>query len=190
MLKGGVGILKYITNNLTALLALIVSIASFVLSFKNYIKSIIKFKISYDSKNIYSLGFIWYQAYELLIVDLTIENNSTNSVDISRIKLIDENNTYIANTIEIADTHNKNGISLIDDAKKLCKPINITSQNILNNTRIPSYGTLNGFAVFENIEPLKEAKSYTIIIDTPSKSFKKAITINPLTGDFKPLSPL
>ncbi|CAM2950378.1 hypothetical protein HAHI6034_05730 [Hathewaya histolytica] len=181
---------NYIKNNLTALLALFVSIASFFLSFKNYIKSIVKFKISYDLENSYSLGFLWYQEYKLLIVDLTIENNSTSSVDISKIKLIDENNTYIASTIEISDKYNENGISLVNSPITSYKPLNITSQNILNNPRVPSYGTLNGFAVFNNIEPLEESKSYTIIIHTPSKSFKKSIIINPLTGDFKPIHPL
>lgn len=182
--------IEYIIHNLTAFIALLVSISSFFLSLKNYRKSIVKFKLSYDTEYSFSFGFIHYQPYKLLIVYLTIENNSSSDVDISRIKLIDGTKTYISSQIEVADTHNDNGISLLNSTKHLCKPINITSENILKNSRISSYGVLSGYAVFENIEPLREPKNYKLFVETPSKSFSKKIVINPLLGEFQPIHPL
>lgn len=190
VLKWGEYMLEYINHNLTALIALFISCASFFLSLKNYLKSVVKFKISYDIDSSFSCGFMNYEPYKLIIVNLTIENNSTSAIDITKIKLIDEKNIYISSKIEISDTYNKNGISLINSDESRYEPFDISSENILNNTRIPSYGVLSGFAVFKDIEPLKEPKNYKLVIDTPSKSFSKSITVNPLTGEFHPINPL
>jgi len=184
---------EYIKNNLIAFLALLISILGFMLSYKNYLKSIVKLKLSYDVNNSFSLGFIWYNTYKLIIIDLTIENNSTSNVDISKIRLVDKEKTYLATKIEIADQYNKNGISLVKQVENIDKsyqPINITTENILNNSRVSSYGTLNGFAVFQDIEPLKKPKTFKLVIDTPAKSFKKLVTINPHTGDYNPIHQL
>ncbi|MDP4144497.1 MAG: hypothetical protein Q8936_08455 [Bacillota bacterium] len=182
--------MDYIKNNLIALSALIVSIESLLISLKNYLKSIVKLKISYNINNSYSLGFYWYEPYKLLIVDLAIENNSTSAADISFITLIDGNSSYLASKIELSDRHNSNGITLINDDDNLYLPIDISTKNILNNPRVSSYGFLNGFAVFQNIEPLEAPRYYKIIVKTPSKSFKKKIKINPLNYKFQPIHPL
>ncbi|NFT82520.1 hypothetical protein FDF64_08600 [Clostridium botulinum] len=182
--------LNYFKNNLISILAFLISLASFGISFKNYLKSNVKLKLSTIPNNNLCLGFVHYREYKLIIIDLTIDNNSTSSVNISRIKLVDGNNTYLANPININDRLNKNGISLISNNEDEYMPINISTENILNNTRISSYGTLNGYAVFNDVDLIFAPKSFKLIVDTPSKSFKTNVIVNLCPNGFKPLHPL
>lgn len=179
--------LEYLKANLIAIIALLISLAGFGLSFKNYLKSNVNLKISSNPDSSYCLGFMWYEKYKLIVIDLTIENKSTSAVDISRIRLIDNTNIYLASTISIEDRHNPNGISLLSLDENSYIRINITSDNILNVTRIPSYGTTNGYAVFKIMELITEPKSYTLIVDTPYKSFKAKVLVNLCPEGFKPI---
>lgn len=182
--------MNYIKENLLSILALLISLASFGLSFKNHLKSNVKLKISSYSDNNFCLGFIWYKEYRLIIINLNIENNSTSAVDISRIKLSYDGDIYIASTVDIKDKLNKDGISLISDDHSSYKAINIISENILNETRIDSYGTLSGFAVFHCNKLLKKPEKLILTVDTPSKSFSTEVLVNLCPEGYSPTHPL
>lgn len=184
--------MDYLAVNWIAILALIVSFSSLYISIKVYRKASVKLKISYDIEKSYCFGFNWYEKYELLICYLTIENLSTSNVSITKIKLLDNHLSSNATKLDIHDYYNDNGISLInfEGDDNLYIPININSENILKYTRIPSLGTVHGYAVFEGIHPIRESKDFKIIVDTPDGSFNTKVTINPLPKDFKPINPL
>lgn len=171
---------------------LLITVDTFLLAFKfaNHSESSAKLKISYDISKSYNLFFYCNHEYKLAIINLILENKSTDSFDITKIKLIDGSKSYLATVPKIKDNYNENGITLINEDESKFININILSENILKNTMISSHGVLSGYAVFENVEPITNTKSYKIIIETTSKVFKKEITINPLNNEFHPINPL
>lgn len=180
----------YLKSNFIAFLALIVSAASFLLSFKNHLKSVVKLKLSYDIKDSFSVGLMHYDPYKLLIVNLKIENLSTSDVNISKVNVMSGSTIHTAQIFNITDYRNSNGISLIKKDHSRYIPVDIISDNILNDTRIPSYGVIQGYAVFNGIEPKAEATEYKVIVETPGKKFSKKIIIDPLDSEYAPINPL
>lgn len=188
--------ISFIKSNLTILapiflIFLTVDIFVLIFKLKNYSESAVNIKISYDIFKSYYFGFYLHSKYKLASIYLTIENTSTNSIDITKIQLIDKSKSYLATFPQIKDDYNKNGIFLIkdyDEIKFIIK--NILSENILNNTNLPPKGVLNGYAVFENIELISNSKNYKIVIETPNKIFEKEIIINPQNDVFRSINQL
>lgn len=183
-------ILDYLKSNLLSIVAILISLAGFALSFKNYLKSNIELKISSYNNNNICVGFIWINEYRLIIIDVLIENNSSTDVNISRIRLVDDNHNYLANPISIKDMKNSNGITLIKNTHDEYIRYNISSENIMNNCRISSYGTARGFAVFNDVDLISSPKNFTLIVDTPYKSFNTNVIVNLCPNEFCPLQPL
>jgi hypothetical protein len=195
MLRGDRAMISFIKSNLNILALIFIlffTVDVFLLSikFKNYIESLPNLKISYDILKSYCFGFYYYGEYKLAIVNLTLENISTNPIDITKINLIDGSKWYLATFPKIKDDYNENGIVLINEDETKFIDINILSENIIKNTIVSPHGTLNGYAVFENVEPITNPKNYKIIIETPRKVFEKEIIINPLSNEFHPINPL
>lgn len=172
------------------ILFLTIDIFLLIFKFKNYLESIINLKISYDTFKSYYLDFYSYDKYTLAIIYLTVENTSTNSTDITKIQLIDGSKSYFATLLDIKDDCNKNGIVLIneDEDETQFININILSENILNNTKLPPNDAIKGYAVFKNVEPIANTKNYKIIIETHNKTFEKEITINKRNDGFHPIN--
>lgn len=184
--------ISFIKSNLTIvvpILILFLTIDTFflVFKFKNYLESIVNLKISHDIFKSYYLNFYPYIEYKLAIIYLTIENTSASSTDITKIELIDESKSYLATLPSIKNNYNKIGISLTTEDNDKFIDINILSENILNNTNLPSRNILKGYAVFENVEPITNSKDYKIVIETPNKIFEKEITITPHNDRFHPI---
>lgn len=159
--------ISFIKSNFTILapiflIFLTVDIFVLIFKLKNYSESIVNIKISYDIFKSYCFSFYPCSEYKLAIIYLTLENTSTSSIDITKIQLINKLKSYLATSPKIKDDYNKNEISLIND----------------NNTTLPPKGSLKGYAVFENIEPIFNFENYKIIIETPNKIFEEEITMN------------
>ncbi|WP_368488474.1 hypothetical protein [Clostridium sp. BJN0013] len=176
--------------NILSIFALLISLISITISIKVYLRSKIDLKISSNSEDNFSIGFNLYKEYKLIILYLSISNNSTSAVDISQIRLVHSNKFYLASKIELADYYNSNGITLINSNSSEHMLFDITTDNILNNPRIQSYGTIHGFAVFENVNLIQHPQKFKLIVDTPSKSFRTLVTVNPCPDNFHPINPL
>lgn len=155
-----------------ALLLLTIDSFMLIIKYRNSLESRPNLKISYDILKSYCVNYS--SEYNFLIISLTIENNSSKSIDIMNIKLIDAGKSYFAVFPKMKDEFSENDISLI----------NISSKNILRESNIASYNSLDGYACFENVDPILNAKNFKIIIETPNNNFEKEIIINPLDNEF------
>ncbi|EKQ57814.1 MULTISPECIES: hypothetical protein [unclassified Clostridium] len=172
------------------LLFFMVDVFLLAIKLKNTLEALPNLKISYNIHKSYCFGFFKDRDYNLAIVNLSIENTSTKSINISRIQLIDKDKSYLAANLKIRDEYNENGISLINEDESEFININISSENILENTEISPHSILDGYAVFENIELINETKNYRIVIETPKATFEKEIAINPLNNELHPINNL
>lgn len=158
-----------------------------IIKYRNYLESLPNLKISYDISKSYCLDFC-VDKYKLVLVKLTIENISTKPIDITNIKLINDSKSYLAVLPKVEDNCNENRLSFMNKYESEFININVLSENIIKDTKgtknmsIPLHGNLSGYAVFEDVEPIINAKNYRIIVETPSKVFEKEITINPLNN--------
>ena len=161
------------------LFLLFLTIDAFILiiKFTNNLDSRPNLKISYDiSKSCY-LGSFYDNEYILVIINLTIENKSAKSVDILNIKLLNRDRPYLATMPKIKDITN--------EYKSRSINLNIISDNILlKNMNIPSQDTINGYAVFDNVDLITDNGDYTIIVETPRKVFTSQIALKPSDGIF------
>ncbi|AGX43368.1 hypothetical protein CLSA_c23940 [Clostridium saccharobutylicum DSM 13864] len=185
MMKGGFAVITFIKSNsdmLLLLLMLFITLDTFLLFYKlkKYSSPAINLKISYDASRSYSSSLYCNNKYQLTIIHLNIENESANTIEITTVKLIDENNSYLAVFPKITDDYNENGITLISEDKSKFIKINTLSENILKNTTICSHNDLNGYAVFQNVEPITQTKSYKLIVQTLIGTFEKEIILNPI----------
>ena len=170
------------------LFLLFLTIDAFILiiRFTNNLDSRPNLKISYDISKSYCIGSFNNNEYILAIINLTIENKSTKSVDILKIKLLNRDESYLATMPKIRDTNNENGITLLNDDKSKSINLNINSDNILlKNMNIPSQDVTNGYAVFENVHLITDNRDYTIVVETPKKTFTSQITLKPFDGSFQ-----
>lgn len=177
-------------NILIFLFLLFLTIDSFllILKFAKRLETLPNLKISYDILKSYCFSF-YDDNYKLAIVALNIKNISTKPIDIINIKLIDGTYTYLAAFPKLEADYYKKGILLANEDETEFVDINISSENILENTNISPKAELSGYAVFENVESITEAKTYKLIIETPHKSFETEITINTLKDGFNPMIP-
>lgn len=176
---------EFFIDNIISIFALLVSIAGFTLSYKGHKKSIVNLKISSLCQNNLFIESIDNDPYNLIVIDLLIENNSTAEVDISRVKLINSKHNYIASYIPMKDKLNPNGISLVNNSTDEIIKYNTSSENILINSRIPSYGVIQGFAVFYGVNQIQHKETFQIIVDTPVKSFSTNIYVNLCPSGFR-----
>lgn len=161
--------ISFIKSNLNILIPILIlffTFDTFFVIYKMYIKPIADLKISYDNFKSY-----YDSKGKLAAVNLTLVNNSTSPVKITGIKLTDGSKSYSATLPKMPDTHNENEINM-----------DISSENILKYTEISSHGVLNSYVFFENIEPVTKIKNYKLVIETPSKTFKKKITISSINN--------
>ena len=184
--------IKYILDNSLELFALTISFISLSLSLHSKFKERIKIKIDYSPEDSLCFEFVYYDKYKILFTNIDIVNLSNTPVSISKIYLKDSiGNTFISTPYDIGDSINENGMTLYNkDDPNHGTLHNLNSENILNNLRLDSYGKLNGYAVFFNVEPIKLPTSFTIFIEVSNKTFSKNITISPLPDNLKPLHEL
>lgn len=176
---------EFLKDNIIAILALLVSVAGFVLSYKGHKKSVVKLKISSICQNNIFIESIDNDPYNLIIIDLLIENASTAEVDISKVRLVNEKHKYIASYVPMNDKLNPNGISLINDTTNEIIKYNTSSENILMNSRISSYGVVQGFVVFYGVDQIHNKELFKVIVDTPVESFNTDIYVNLCPSGFR-----
>lgn len=182
--------MDYLITNWIALFALALSIISISISLHTHWKSIIKFKINTSSEN-YCFGFNWFDEYKIAVIHLLIENNSNTDVAISRIQLKINSKIYNATRCDLQDDYNKNGITLLDSTESnRGKALNLMSENILDNLRISSNGTTQGYAIFDVDQIIEKQELCNLIIFTPGKRFNADILIDPLPEHLSPIHPL
>ncbi|HEY5557539.1 hypothetical protein [Acetobacterium sp.] len=182
--------MKYIFENWIAIIALTISVSSLALSLHGYWKTVIKLKIASTEDN-YCFGFISYEKYRIVMSYLIIANNSNTDVSISGIELTLDSKTYRAGRCDVRDFRNSNGISLMDnDSSDKYFLFNIKTENILDNTRITSNGTIEGYAIFHVDSIIEKQTSCKITLITPGRSFSENIIINPLPNHLSPIHPL
>lgn len=177
--------LEYLKGNIISILALLVSVAGFILSYKNHKKSIVNLKISSLCQNNIFIDSIDTDPYNLIIIDLLIENASTTDVDISKVRLINEKCNYIASYIHMKDKLNPNGLSLVNNETNEIIRYNVSSENILINSRIASYGAIQGFVLFYGTKQIQDKESFKLVVDTPTKSFSTDIHVNLCPSGFR-----
>lgn len=176
---------EFLIDNIFSICALLVSIGGFFLSYKSHKKSIVKLKISSLCKNNIFIEAIDNDPYNLIVIDLLIENNSSTEVDISKIKLINKKYNYIASYIPMKDKLNPNGLSLVNNDTNEIIRYNVSSENILINSRISSYGAIQGFALFYGADQIQDKEPFKLVVDTPAKSFSTDIYINLCPSGFR-----
>ena len=181
---------EFLKNNIFSIFALLISIGSFFISFSNYKKSNVKLRISSFCQNNIFVNAIESDPYNLIIIDLVIENNSNTSIDISRIKLINEKHDYLADIVNMTDKFNSTGISLIQPDTNEIIRYSVVSKNILNNPRIESYGVVKGFALFYGTKQLEDKENFKLVVDTPQRSFSTKIYVNLSPSGFERMSKL
>lgn len=181
-----ISFIKANSNILIFLLLIFFVVDSFLLAFKlkNHLDATPNIKISYDNFKSYCVNFFKDNDCSLIIISLLLENTSTKPIDIINIKLVDGDKSHSAATPKTVDSYNEEEISLINEDESELININVSSENILKNTAINSHDTLNGYAVFENIETVNNSDAYKIVIETPRKTFEKEIVITSLNNNF------
>lgn len=173
------------------LLFLTVDAFVILIKFSKNLDSLPNLKISYDIPKSYYLGFCYDNDYRLAIINLTIENKSTKPAEIIKIKLVNGSKSYSAIVPKIIDFNNENGLVLFNEDKSESINLDIISDNILlKNLNLPSQGVINGYGVFENIGLTTNTRDYTIVVETPKKTFMSQITLKPFDGVFQPGNPL
>ncbi|EHI96803.1 hypothetical protein CDLVIII_0061 [Clostridium sp. DL-VIII] len=185
-----ISFIKSNSNILVLIFLLFLTVDSFLLIVK-FIKrseTLPKLKISYDILKSYCFCFC-NNKYKLAIINLEIENMSMKPIDITNIKLIDRSKTYIASIPKLEPYYEEDKIILSNEDKSKSISIDISSENILQNTSISPLTSLNGYAVFENFDPIIYSRSYKLVVETPLKSFETEVTINPLEDGLNPIIP-
>ncbi len=182
-----------IFNLSLSIFAICISFTSLLISVQKYRLSIPKLHYTVDEDYSRYIGFIWYEHYQLAIVKMFICNSSEQSIDIESISLTYNGKEYFADTCSLSDDYNSDGITLFSKGheKMHCIYLNISSENLLNNRRINSYGTSSGFAVFYDFPQITSPVFCTLTLTFPNrKKYKKAIMVHPLDDDFHPIHPL
>lgn len=185
-----ISFIKSNSNILILIFLLFLTVDSFLLIVK-FIKrseTLPKLKISYNILKSYCFSFC-NDKYKLAIISLEIENMSIKPIDIINIKLIDRSKTYIASIPKLEPCYAEDGITLANEDKSKSISIDISSENILENTNISPITSLNGYAVFENFDPIIYSRNYKLVVETPLKSFETEVTINPLEDGLNPIIP-
>ncbi len=178
----------YFFNNLIGFLALFISLVNLFLYYRSLKKETVKLKIYQDNDEAYSFSFTIYQKYKCLFFHVNIENLSKTDASISKLFITDKfGNDYFPSEFNIGDYHNENGITLYtSDDKSDGYRYNLKSENLLNNLRVKSHGNISGFLVFLNFPVITTNDAVTLNIQTPTKSFKQTIHINPLPDTLRP----
>lgn len=180
-------VLSFISNHIIELVALLFSLINLFLYYRTIRKEKVKLLITQNSEEAYSLRLTWYQQYNLSFLHIRVDNNSKSDTSISEVVLLDDSGkTYIASEFFLGDPYNKNGLTLFsqDETRYL---YDLKSENLLNTTRIPSYGSVQGYLTFFDFPLLKTSSDFTLRIKTPSKEFKTKVIIHPLPQTLKPM---
>lgn len=184
-------ILNFLKSKFIETLALIISVINLFLYYKTIKKEKVKLLVEQDSDESYSFSFVWFQRFNIVFFHVSINNVSKSDTSISKIKLCTEsNNIYFPSEYKIKDHFNENGITLYTNKEHTeGLKFDLASDNLLNNLRIPAYGNINGYLVFFGVPVISQDKIFNLIIETPTKCFKKEIKVSPLPQNLSPLNP-
>ncbi len=157
--------IEFIMSNLNIFIPLLLiffTIDTFLLVYKAFLTLNTNLKLSYNNSKSY-----YNKDNKIAIINLTIENNSPNSIDIIKIKLTSGFKSHLA--IFPTAKSAKNRLKSLDS--------NVLLENILNNTNIPEHTALTGYAIFENVEVISDSKNYNIVLKTSNKVLRKKIKL-------------
>lgn len=156
--------IEFIMSNLNIfipLLLIFLTIDTFLLAYKACLTFTTNLKISYNASKSY-----YDKDSKIAIINLTIENNSSNSIDIIKVKLTSGFKSYLA--IFLTAQAAKNSLKSLDS--------NVLLENILNNTNIPAHTNLTGYVVFKNVQ-VSYSKKHNIVVKTSNKVLRKKIKL-------------
>ncbi|WP_026887036.1 hypothetical protein [Clostridium beijerinckii] len=159
--------IEFIMSNLNIfipLLLIFLTIDTFLLAYKACLTFTTNLKISYNTSKSY-----YNKDSKIAIINLTIENNSSNPIDIIKVKLTSGFKSYLATSPKIKVAYNKTKSKPIDSIVLL--------ENILNNTNMPAHTTLTGYVVFENVQVRSNSKNHNIVVKTSNKVLRKKIKL-------------
>jgi uncharacterized protein (UPF0147 family) len=156
---------EFIMSNLNIfipLLLIFLTIDTFLLDYRAFLIINTNLKLSCNNSKSY-----YNKNNKIAIINLTIENNSSNPIDVIKVKLTSGFKSHLATfpTTQSA----KNNLKALDS--------NVLLENILNNTNIPEHTSVTGYAIFENVEAISDSKNYNIIIKTSNKVLRKKIKL-------------
>lgn len=184
-------IFDYIKSNLIAFLALIISFISLIISLTNTFKEVVRLKITYNMDEALCVGFMYYQPYKIIFLDINIENKSKSEVTISSITLSNSDECYSASLYDISDRHNENGLTLYSKDKFNSGYFyNLKSENIMNNPRLRSNDHIDGYVVFFDVNLITKDTEYKLTVHTPNNKFSIPVIVKPIPPDMKPLNEL
>lgn len=185
--------LNYLKSNLVQWIALCLSITNLIFYLRTMRKEQVRLKIKQLNMDdsAYYFSYVWYEHVSCMFFKVGIDNISKSETSISNIVAIDSSGNVFSPILF------KRHLPFSDDGKLLihrsgdkCKAYSyeLTSNNLLDNLRILSYGNISGFLYFENVETLsKNSEPLTLIVDTPSKQFKQSIIVKKLPNDMSPV---
>lgn len=142
-----------------------------------------------DAREAWAFPFVMYEPYDCLFFGLRIENRAKTDVSVSEIVLYASDGTaFRPEPFHVVDFHNPNGISLYerDDTSRFWM-LDLQSDNILNNLRIPGHGCVSGFAVFLHGPVLSsQVQHFKLKVRTPTKSYRVKVKVSKLPDTLRP----
>lgn len=176
-------------------LALLLSVFNFIVLMLNKKEEKIKLHIS-QINEAYYFSYLYYEKYDCLFLEVSINNSSKSDTTISNILLSDSyGNTYHPTTLNHAtsDFYDCGKLLLNDKINDTDFVYDIKNCNILNNTRIKSYGSIKGYLYFEcvSIDSLRcDKERFKLTVETPTKTFSEYVTVCCLPENIAPQIPV
>ncbi len=184
-------------NNPVQWFALVVSVVNSIFIVINKLEEKVKLAVR-QKQTLYYFSYIYCEKFDCVLFDIEINNTSKSAVTISEIKLTDKNgNTYSPILME----HGSSNITSTDIGELClfskanineCLVYEVNKDNLLNNLRLDSYGSIHGLLYFENLnfENYCDNEIFTLKISTPKKCFYSQIVANKLPDNYHPQHPV
>ena len=173
-------------------LALVLSLINIICYFHDRREKKVKLKIHQKGTSYY-FAYSFYEEYDCLFLEVSIENLSSSTVGITSISLTDRcNNTYYPTELDHSTSSfgSIGELCLFDDSERdAIYKFEIGSRNIVKKNKIEAYGSITGFLYFEDVK-LSEFngcdEKLLLTISTPKGKFSNQITSHPLAGNLRP----
>jgi len=137
----------------------------------------------------YSFPLMYIDRYDILFFRLAISNKAKSDVSVAKIVLRGKDGkSYLPEEYDLPDNLCKSGISfMMQDDSSHCLWVNLRSENILDQLRIPAYGHVSGFVVFLNGPVIASgSESFKVEVQTPTKVYTTTVTVEKLPENLIP----
>lgn len=181
-------------NSILTIGAFVISLVDLALHFIAHRKENVHLRISQvPGSAAYSFAFTWYDRYELLFCQVSIDNRSRQPITLADFRLTaPDGKSYPAAEYALGDHHNDAGLTLYNpsDRNKGCF-FNLKSENLLPRARFEANDSKSGYLVFFGVPPVKaESSKFRLSVRAGKKHYSAPITVSPLPDDLRPWSEL